>query len=55
MALQIKPKTTKIDYVRAPWHLRVRWWFAARLAAWGQGFAAQSAGAPELANPLWKR
>jgi hypothetical protein len=55
MALQTRPQTTEIEYVRAPWHLRLRWWLAARMWRFGRALSAISADAPELANPLWRR
>jgi hypothetical protein len=42
-------------YVRAPWHLRLRWWITAQLWCVGRSFKQISAEAPELSNPLWRR
>lgn len=55
MALQTQPKTTETEYIRAPWHLRLRWWLAARLWYMNQGLADISNDSPDLINPLWRR
>lgn len=55
MSLQIRPKIAEIEFVRAPWHLRLRWWFAAQLWHWRHSFGPGQADAPDLANPLWRR
>jgi hypothetical protein len=55
MVLQTRPKTAEIEYVCAPWYLRLRWWLSVRLSCWGRGFAETSAESPDLANPLWRR
>ena len=43
------------DYDLAPWHLRLRWWFAARFWLWCHSFEELSLDSPEQANPLWHR
>lgn len=55
MALRTRPQTTQTEYVRAPWHLRLRWWFASWLWCWCRSFEETSVESPDLANPLWRR
>jgi hypothetical protein len=52
MTPQTRPQTAEIEYVRAPWRLRLRWWLVARLWCWSQSFEGISA---DLLNPLWRR
>jgi len=55
MSLRTQPQTVRTVYVRAPWHLRLRWWIAAQLWGIGRGFEEFSVETPDLANPLWRR
>lgn len=55
MQLKLPSKIALIEYVIAPWHLRLRWWLEARLWCLGQGFGACEGGTPEQSNPLWRR
>ncbi len=56
MALQIRPQTSQIEYIRAPWHLRVRWWLVARCWAFSHSLTESSGiEVPDLVNPLWRR
>ncbi len=55
MPLQTQPKVAETEYVRAPWHLRLRWWLVARLWSWGRDMEEIGAESPDLANPLWRR
>lgn len=55
MATRTRPQTTRPDYVRAPWHLRLRWWLAAQLWVWGESFEGVGAQSADQANPWWRR
>lgn len=55
MSLQTRPQTTEIEYVRAPWHLRLRWWVAAQLWCWHRSASEGFTEAPDLLSPLWRR
>jgi len=43
------------EYVRAPWYLRLQWWFVARIWDFGRSFEEVGADSPDLVNPLWRR
>lgn len=55
MKLRTPSKVATTEYVQAPWHLRLRWWLAARFWCWCRGFDELDVRSPEQANPLWKR
>ncbi len=55
MKLETPPKVAQIEYVLAPWHLKVRWWLEERFWLWCQIFAQEGAESPEQANPFWWR
>lgn len=55
MKLQTPSTTALTEYRLAPWHLRLRWWFAACFWRWCRSFAEVGAETPEQVNPFWHR
>ncbi|WP_165774704.1 hypothetical protein [Candidatus Viridilinea mediisalina] len=55
MRLKLPSKIATTDYVVAPWHLRLRWWCAARFWCWCKSFEELQIDTPDQANPLWRK
>lgn len=55
MKLETPSKVATIDYVLAPWYMRLRFWLAERYWRWCRSFEQDGVEAPEQVNPLWRR